>query len=129
MARQQRATSAEAQEAQFDLSAMMSSNGENLESAIQAQAAMVDGMTEIGREMISFMSRRQHEAFEASRTLMSCKSPEEAFRLQSQFAESASREYFDEARKVMDMAVEVARRSWAPMEERTNKALKNLQSD
>ena len=129
MARQQRASSAEAPEAPFDLSAMMGSNGDNIESAIQAQTAMVDGMTEIGREMFTFMSGRLQEDFEASRTLMPCKSPEEAFRLQCQFAETASRQYFDEARKVMEMAVQVTRRSWAPMEERTNKALKDRKSD
>ena len=82
-------------------------------------------MAEISQEMMTFMSHRLQEDMEASQSLLACKTPEEAFNVQRRFAETATREYFEEARKVMELAAKVARDGWAPVERRTAEALKN----
>lgn len=108
------------------MAALMGSNGETIETAFESQRALWDSMAELGQEMMEFMNHRLQEDMETSRALMTCKTPEEAFRLQCRFAETATREYFAEAQKVMELAAKVAHAGWRPVEQRTEKALKDM---
>ncbi len=124
MARQTRTGTTTPQETMSPMDAMMASNSEGFETAIESQRAVLDGMAEIGQEVMTFMTRRLQEDMEVSSSLMACKTPEEAFQVQRRFAETATREYFEEARKVMELAARVARDGWAPVERRTAETLK-----
>ncbi len=124
MARQTRTSTPPSQEMPAPMAAFVAGNGEGIETAMESQRAVLDGMAEISQEMMTFMSHRLQEDMEASKSLMACTTPEEAFQVQRRFAETATREYFDEARKVMEMAARVARDGWAPVERRTAEALK-----
>ena len=124
MARQNRTGTSTPTEPPAPMAALLASNGEGIETAMESQRAVLDGMAEIGQEMVSFMNRRFQEDMEVSKSLLACKTPEEAFNLQRRFAETATREYFEEARKVMELAARVARDGWAPVERHTTEALK-----
>ncbi len=124
MARQTGTQTTDAQESRSPMDALMVSNSEGFETAIESQRAVLDGMAEISQEVMSFMSHRFKEDMEVSSTLMACKTPEEAFHVQRQFAETATREYFEEARKVMELAARVAREGWAPVERRAADTMK-----
>jgi len=129
MARQTPTSTKPTQEPEAPMAAFMAGSGEGIETALESQRAILDGMAEIGQEVMTFMSRRLQEDMDASQSLMTCKTPEEAFHVQRRFAETATREYFEEARKVMELAARVARDGWAPMERRTAAALKNLNGE
>jgi len=111
------------------MAAFVAGNGEGIETAMESQRAVMDGMAEIGQEVMTFMNHRLQEDMEASRSLMACTTPEEAFHVQRRFAETATREYFDEARKVMELAARIARDGWAPVERRTAEALKQTDGE
>ena len=91
MARQTRTS---AQEMPSPMAAFVAGNGEGIETAMESQRAVMDGMAEISQEVMTFMSHRLQEDMEASKSLMACKTPEEAFHVQRRFAETATREYF-----------------------------------
>ena len=112
MARQTRTGGATPRELPTPTAALMASNGETLETAMKNQQAVLDGMAGLGQEMMSFMTRRLQEDMETSRSMLACRTPEEAFQVQRRFAETATREYFAEAQKVMEMAARVARSGW-----------------
>ena len=124
MARQTRTSTAKTQEPPTPMAAFMASNGDGIGVALESQRAVMDGMAEIGQEMMTFVNRRFQEDMEVSRLLLECKTPEEAFDVQRRFAETATRAYFEEVRKVMELAAKVARDGWAPVERRTAEALK-----
>ncbi len=124
MPRQTRTSTTPSQEPPDPMAAFVAGSGEGIETAMESQRAVLDGMTEISQEVMTFMSHRFQEDMEASQSLMACTTPEEAFHVQRRFAETATREYFDEARKVMELAARVARDGWAPVERRTAETLK-----
>lgn len=119
MAQQSRPRTKAPKELPAPAAAFMAGNGEGIETAMESQRAVMDGVAEIGQEVMTFMGHRLQEDMEVSRSLMACTTPEEAFHVQCRFAETATREYFDQARKVMEMAARVARDSWAPVERST----------
>lgn len=78
--------------------------------------AWVDIMNESAR----FLSERLQEDMEAQRALLSCKTPEEVVKVQSDFIFKAMRQYADEAQKMTKIMTEAsdeltkeARQSWS----------------
>ena len=106
-----------------EITKVLESNGDNLKAIMQANEALLAGMAELGREMMTFSTTRLRQDMAASESLMCCGDPGEAFRLQCDFARTASEQYFVEADKLMKLANKMAQECWAPLEHRTRAAL------
>ena len=105
-----------------DLAALVDSNGANIAALVRASEALWTGMATIGQEMAQFASTRMRENMDLSGSVMQCGDPREAFRLECDYARNATRQYLDEANKLMGIAAETSQRSWAPLEELTREA-------
>ena len=62
-----------------DYRAVFQSNGAAFAAAMKASEAMLHGLAEMNREMMSFASDRLRKGFETSESLMGCHDPAQAF--------------------------------------------------
>jgi Phasin protein len=76
----------------------------------QVMGQWLSGMTELSQEIARFTQQRLQEDAEAWMQLASCRSVEEAFACQQRFAETAMKQYFDEATRVSQLLAGLA--SW-----------------
>ena len=106
-----------------DLAALVDSNGANIAAMVRASEALWTGMATLGQEMAQFASARLRENMDLSGSVMQCGDPREAFRLECDYARNATRQYLDEASKLLGIAAETSQRSWAPLEELTKETL------
>jgi len=111
---------------QADVAKMLDANGENLKAVMRANEAILEGLSELGREMIAFGSSRLRQDLAASECLMGCKDAGEAFRVQMEFARTAGEQYYTEANKLMELANKMAKACWSPLEDRTQATLQTL---
>jgi hypothetical protein len=106
-----------------ELAALVDSNGANIAAFVRASEALWSGMTSMGQEMMQFASTRLRENMDLSGSVLQCGDPREAFRLECDYARSATRQYLDEASKLLAIAADTSQRSWAPIEELTKETL------
>jgi hypothetical protein len=111
------------------MTARAEDNGATVSALVEAGNAIMESWMKLSRELVEFSSARWHEQIELSQRLLGCSDPSAAFDMQCEMARSASRQYFDEAAKLMGLAAEVAQASWAPLETRTKQALGRLRTD
>jgi hypothetical protein len=109
-----------------DFSELVDNNGANVAAFVKASEALWTGMATIGQEMVQFASARMRESMDLSGSVLQCGDPREAFRLECDYARSATRQYLDEASKLLTIAADTSQRSWAPIEELTKERLVRL---
>ena len=76
--------------------------------------------------MVAFGTNRLRENIERSESLAGCKDPEQAFRVQFNFLEAATQQYLEQANNMMTIMTTLTRAFWAPLQERTSEALRDL---
>ena len=112
-----------AETATADLTMLVDTNGASIAALVRSGEALWTGMTAMGQEMAQFASTRLRENMDLSGSVMQCGDPREAFRLECDYARNATRQYLDEANKLLGIAAETSQRSWAPIEELTKETL------
>lgn len=110
----------------FGLAAVMESNGKLFDALMKANEAVLRGLTTLNQEVMAFGSTRLRENVERTSCLSACASAEEAFQVNSEFLQSATREYLDEAGKLLQLTEEMNRECWAPIEDHTRGVLQAL---
>jgi hypothetical protein len=109
-----------------ELSQVIGSNGNSLAAFAKASEALVTGMALIGREMMQFTTTRLQENMELCGSVLQCGDAREVFLLQCDHAKTATRQYLDQASKLMGLAAQVSERSSAPFQDATQEALDQL---
>lgn len=109
-----------------DLSGILDANGAGVQAFVQSSEALWQGMATIGQEMMQFATARMRESMDLSGSVMQCGDPREAFRIECDYARSATRQYLDETHKLLGIAAETSQRSWAPIEHLTKETLGRL---
>ncbi len=104
-------------------------NTQNLEAFVRANEAIMSGMAALSSEMHAFGNNRLRENIERSESLMSCNDAEEAFRIQWDFFQSATQQYLDQTNSMLSIMAKMTGDFWAPVEERTNEALRGLNKE
>lgn len=104
----------------FDSEAIMSLNGRNMEVAAKTGQAMFDGLSAMNHELIQFISARLKEDLVTSQTLAGCRNPSEIIDAHTQFMRTCMSQYAEEFGKLVDIAAEAAKNSWAPLEDALN---------
>jgi hypothetical protein len=107
----------------------IANNGENWKAVMKAGEVMLEGMTVLGREMMDFGNARFRHDVETSESLINCKGADDAFRLQCDFMREATQQYFEEAGKLTQLTARLTRDCWAPLEDRTRVALRQMNGD
>ncbi len=104
-------------------------NRRSMEAFVEANAAIMDGMAALSAEILAFGNRRLSANMERSQSLVACEDAEQAFRVQSEFFESAVRQYLDQANNMMTIMASMTRGYWAPIEEQTRETLEGLNKE
>lgn len=91
-------------------------NRRSLEAFVRANAAVLDGMAALSAEMLAFGNKRLNANIERSQSLAGCQDVEQAFQVQTEFFESAVRQYLEQANHVMTIMATISRSFWAPLE-------------
>ena len=104
-------------------------NSGDLEAFLQGNKAIMKGMAVLSSEMMDFGNRRLHEFTKRSESLVGCKDAEEAFRIQCDFAQSATQQYLDQTNNLLTMLAKMTGDFWAPLQEHTRQALRDLNKE
>ncbi len=104
-------------------------NSGDLEAFLQANNAIMKGMAVLSSEMMDFGNRQLHEFTKRSESLVGCKDAEEAFRIQCDFARSATQQYLDQSTNLLTILAKTAGDFWAPLQEHTRQALRDLNEE
>lgn len=91
-------------------------NRRSLEAFVRANAAVLDGMAALSAEMLAFGNKRLNANIERSQSLAGCQDVEQAFQIQTEFFESAVRQYLEQANHVMTIMATISRGFWTPLE-------------
>ncbi len=108
----------------FNSDVFMEMNSANMKTLTRMSDVMMRGAATINEELSRFASMRLGEDIEAQKSLMSCRSPVEAFGLYSSFMQTTMREYFEEARTLSGIAAEITQETWTPIEEQAEEVFK-----
>ena len=102
-------------------------SGVDLTPWIKASEAMFNGMMTLGQEMGEFATARLRENMEFASTVMRCGDPQEAVRLEMDYARHATQQYLDHASRLMQRATELSQNGWAPLEAATRDTLRRAE--
>jgi len=106
--------------------AIMDENQANLAAFVEANEAIMAGMATLSAEVVGFGTKRLRDNIERTETLLACRDPEQAFRMQCEFFEQATQQYLDQANQVMTIMTAITQNFLAPLEERTKATLREL---
>ncbi len=98
---------------------LIEENRRSMEAFVQANAALLDGMAALSAEMLAFGNKRFSANIERSQSLAGCEDAEQAFEVQTEFFESAVRQYLDQANNVM---MSISRSFWGPLGSQADEA-------
>jgi hypothetical protein len=107
----------------------LSENSGDPEAFLHANKAIMKGMAVLSSEMMDFGNRQLHEFTKRSESLVGCKDAEEAFRIQCDFAQSATQQYLDQTNNLLTILAKMTGDFWAPLQEHTRQALRDLNQE
>ena len=106
--------------------AVIDENQANLAAFVEANEAIMAGMATLSAEVVGFGTKRLRDNMERTESLLACRDPEQAFRMQCEFFEQATQQYLDQANQVMTIMTAITQNFLAPLEERTKATLREL---
>jgi len=109
--------------AAMDFTPFVDANGAHLAALVKSGEAVLAGMTVIGQEVMQFATAQLRDNMALSGTVLQCGDPGEAFRLECDYARNATRQYLDQASKLLGLAATMSEKSWAPLEDLTKATL------
>ena len=101
-------------------------NRRSLQAFVEANMVIMDRMNALSAEMVAFGGKRLNANLERSQSLVGCEDAEKALRVQSEFFESAMRQYLEQASNVMEVMALISRGFWTTLDQRTQETLRDL---
>ena len=98
-------------------------NDEALAAMVRANEVLLQGMTEMQREIVEFGNARLRHDIETQEALSQCQDLEQAFKVQAEFAQKAFQQYSEETAKLMALSAKIGRECWGPFTEVTRATL------
>ena len=93
---------------------------DNAEAVVKSANAAGKGIETINSEVLAYTRKSVEETVAAAKAVLSAKTVEEAFQLQSEFGKSAFETYVDQLAKFGDMTLATARRTAEPFQARVS---------
>ena len=100
-------------------------NSGDLDAFLQANEEIMKGMAALSSEMTDFSNRRLGE-FTKSESLVRCKEIDQAFRIQCEFAQTATQQYLDQTTNMLSIMTKMTQDFLNPLQELTRQALRDL---
>ncbi len=101
-------------------------NSGDLDAFLQANEEIMKGMAALSSEMMDFSNRRLGEFTKRSESLVACKDVDQAFRIQYEFAHTATQQYLDQTNNLLAIFVKMTQNILNPLQEQTRQALRDL---
>lgn len=98
----------------------------NFAAMLRANAALSQGLEEIGKEVILYARRSFEQAAETATALLGAKTFEDVFQLNSEFAKANLERLIERSAKLSEMGVKVASEALAPLGGRVEATLQTL---
>ena len=102
-----------------DTADLTEANRRSLQNFVEANVAIMNGMNALSAEMAAFGGKRLNANLERSQSLLGCEDAEKALRVHSEFFESATRQYLEQASSVMEVMTSISRGFWTALDQRT----------
>ncbi|MEM7224988.1 MAG: phasin family protein [Pseudomonadota bacterium] len=87
-----------------------------LQAFVEANEAIMSGMTALSAEMMTFGSQRLQANLQRSGSLAACEDLDQAFQIQSAFIEAATQQYLAQTNTVLSIMTAMNRSLWAPLQ-------------
>jgi phasin family protein len=107
-----------------EVQAVMAANEQNFNALMKANEALLGNILELTQQVFAFSAARLQENIRMSQSLMSCRDPDEAFRSENEFLQSAVQQYVDQAGKMLDLMSRMTRECWVPLEDRAREVVR-----
>ncbi len=101
-------------------------NSGDPEIFMQANEAIMKGLAALSSEMMDFSNRRVGEFTKRSESLVGCKDVDQAFRIQYEFAHTATQQYLDQTNNLLAILAKMTQDFLNPLQELTRQALRDL---
>ena len=99
---------------------------ENFAAVLRANAALSQGLEDIGKEVILYARRSFEQAAETATALLGAKTIEDVFQLNSEFAKSNLERLIERSAKLSEMGVKLANEALAPLGGRVEATIHTL---
>jgi phasin family protein len=99
---------------------------ENFAAVLRANAALSQGLEDIGKEVILYARRSFEQAAETATALLGAKTFEDVFQLNSEFAKTNLERLIERSAKLSEMGVKVANEALAPLGGRVEATIHTL---
>jgi len=101
---------------------MMALAESNMAAMTRCNEAVLSGIAGLNKEMLSFTDASVRDYFACTESMAGCDSWVDAMGKQTEFARAATKQYLDEAAKLLEMSTSLAREGWAPWQESAERA-------
>jgi hypothetical protein len=101
-------------------------NKPGLEGILMSHQNLLKGAIAVSGEIAAFATTRLRKNVETLESVVKCRSMADAVDLQREVAETATRQYCEEARKLAELASRIAQDSWTPLADGTKETFKRL---
>jgi hypothetical protein len=101
-------------------------NKPTLEGILICHQNLLKGAIAVSGEITAFATARLRKNVETLEAVAKCRTVTEAVELQRGVAETATKQYYEEARKLGEMASRIAQDSWTPLADGTRETFKRL---
>lgn len=91
---------------------------DNMEAWMQSMTATAKGFEKLSGENLEFAKHTMDESIKASKAMMSAKTMQEFITLQTDFTRSMFDQFVNQATKINDMTMSMAKDSYAPINDR-----------
>lgn len=95
--------------APFDFEPVFAASQRGMQAAAEAQAHLVNRLTQINSELFGFVDRRLRRDRETAKDIAHCKNPQEMLEVCSRFAERAMKDYSEEVGLIAGLYADQAR--------------------
>ena len=93
---------------------------DNAEAVVKAANATGKGIETINSEVLAYARKSVEDSMAAAKAVLSSKTMEEAFQVQSEFGKAAYETYVDQLAKFGDMTLAIVRRAAEPLQQRAS---------
>ncbi len=83
-------------------------------------------MAALSLEMMDFSNRRLREVTKRSESLVGCKDVDQVFRIQGEFAQTATQQYLDQTTKILSIMTKMTQDFLNLLQENTRQAFRDL---
>ncbi len=101
-------------------------NSGDLDAFLQANEVIMKGMAALSSEMIDFSNRRLREVTKRSELLVGCKDVDQVFRIQGEFAQTATLQYLDQTTNMLSIMTKMTQDYLNLLQEHTRQAFRDL---